>query len=272
MATNLARAACRAGHGVVYVDCDVEEPNGGLFLRPELESTEPVEVPTPEVDTDRCNGCGQCGEICQFSAILAMGGQVLTFPELCHGCGGCWSVCPTGAVRESSRATGTVSLGRSGGVRFVQGELEIAQSMSPPVIRAVRAKAPVGELRLFDAPPGTSCPVVETLRGVDYVVMVTEPTPFGLNDLKLAVAMVRALGLPMGVVVNRADLDDGQSRDYLRTENLDVLCEIPDDRRIAEAYSRGELAGETITEVGRLFDELHMEVMARGAAAAGGAA
>lgn len=272
VATSLARASCRVGHDVVYVDCDVEEPNGALFLRPAIERTQPVRVPVPAVDLDRCVGCGQCGEICQYSAILAMNGQVLTFPELCHGCGGCWSVCPSGAVRESFRTTGTVSLGRSGGVRFVQGELDIGQSMSPPVIRAVRQSAPAGEVRLFDAPPGTSCPVVETLREVDYVLLVTEPTPFGLNDLQLAVAMVRALDRPFGVVVNRADLDDGSTRDYLRKECIDLLAEIPDDRRVAEAYSRGELACDALPEMATLFDELHMEVLARGTAASGATA
>ncbi len=256
VATNLAVTASRAGRSVGYLDCDVEEPNGFLFLKPHITDIRPVNVSIPKVDLDKCIGCGKCGQICQYSAIVSMNKQVLVFAELCHGCAGCWLVCPTGAITESQRQTGQLDLGTSRGVHCVQGLLNIGEAMSPPVIRAVKAAAPVVELLILDSPPGTSCPVIESIRDADFVLLVTEPTPFGLNDLKLAVDVVRALKLPFGLVINRADVGDDETTRYCREQNIEILAEIPDDRKVAEAYSRGEMACDAIPEYRELYNEL----------------
>ena len=256
VATNLAITAARAGRSVGYLDCDVEEPNGFLFLKPQIDQTRPVNVSIPKVDLDKCNGCGQCGRICQYSAIVSMNKQVLVFAELCHGCGGCWLVCPTGAITEFHRQTGQLEIGKAGDVHCVQGLLNIGEAMSPPVIAAVKDAAPDVDILVIDSPPGTSCPVIESVRDSDFVLLVTEPTPFGLNDLKLAVEMVRALKLPFAVVINRADVGDGETRRYCQRQRIDVLAEIPDDRQVAEAYSRGEMACDAIPKYRELYSDL----------------
>jgi len=244
VATNLAFVAARQGRCAAYLDCDVEEPNGAIFLKPQWQQDRPVTSAVPKVDAGKCTGCGQCGEICQYSAILPINRTVLTFPELCHGCGGCVRVCPAGAICEDAREIGRLQAGHAGEVRFVQGLLNIGQAMSPPVIRAVKAAASRADLTIVDCPPGTSCPVIEAMRGAHYALLVTEPTPFGLNDLTLAVEMVRQLKIPFGVLINRADSGNGQTRRYCQTQQIDVLAEIPDVRAVAEAYSRGVLAAE----------------------------
>ncbi len=269
VATNLAVTAARAGHSAAYLDCDVEEPNGFLFLKPTIHETRPVNVSVPAVDLDACNGCGQCGRICQFSAIVVMNKKVLLFHELCHGCGGCWQVCPTGAITESHRQTGQVDLGTADGVHCVGGLLNIGEAMSPPVIAAVKTAAPDVDVTILDSPPGTSCPVIESVRGSDLVLLVTEPTPFGLHDLKLAVAMVRALALPFAVVINRADIGDDATTTYCAQEGIDVLAEIPDDRRVAEAYSRGEMACDAVDAYRQLYSDLLERLLDRRTAHAG---
>jgi MinD superfamily P-loop ATPase len=185
-----------------------------------------------------------------------MNKMVLTFPELCHGCAGCWLVCPAGAISESQREIGRLQAGPAGKVQFVQGLLDIGQAMSPPLIRAVKAAAPQAQLTIRDCPPGTSCPVIESIRGSDYVLLVTEPTPFGLNDLKLAVETVRQLKLPFGVVINRADSGDSETRRFCDRAGIHVLAEIPDVRAVAEAYSRGLLASEASAAYRGVFEQL----------------
>ena len=253
VATNLAYVASRNGQTVAYVDCDVEEPNGHIFLKPEFAATEPVGVMIPEVNNDQCTHCGECGRICQFSAILPMDDAVLVFPELCHGCGGCLLVCPADAITEVLHESGKVQTGSAGAITFVQGMLNIGQAMSPPVIKAVKRSCPPTDLTIIDAPPGTSCPVIESVRDSDYVILVTEPTPFGLNDLKLAVEMVRAVEIPFGVVINRSDIGDQEVAEFCRSRGVSILAEIPDDRKIAEAYSRGEMACEAVPVYQSLF-------------------
>jgi MinD superfamily P-loop ATPase len=248
VATNLAWLAAGDGRSVAYLDCDVEEPNGHLFLAPRIDSSRPIGRLHPLVDENKCTHCGLCGEICRFSAIVCLGEKVLVYPELCHACGGCALVCRSGAIAEAMRESGKLETGAAGGVRFVHGVLNIGEAMSAPLIRQVKGAAPLSDLVIIDSPPGTSCPVVESVRGVDFVVLVTEPTPFGLNDLKLAVEMVRAMKLPFGVVVNRAGLGDLETQEYCRRQGIEILAEIPDDRRVAEAYSRGALACETVPE------------------------
>ncbi len=256
VATNLAAVASRNSIRVAYLDCDVEEPNGALFLRPQIEEKRPVNVSVPGVLEGTCTGCGLCREICQYGAVAVVNKNVLVFPELCHGCAGCWMVCQTGALVESKRTIGRLEMGRADKVDFVQGILNIGEAMSPPVIRQVKEAAVDADLLIIDSPPGTSCPVIESIRDADYVVLVTEPTPFGLNDLVLAVETVRMLALPFGVVINRSDTGDGQTQDYCRKQDIEILAEIPDDRRVAEAYSRGELACDAVQDYSAVFASL----------------
>jgi MinD superfamily P-loop ATPase len=247
IATNLAYLAAQAGRAVVYADCDVEEPNGYLFLKPTIAQERPIDRLIPVVDADRCTLCGRCSDVCRYGAIACVGKSVLVFAELCHACGGCQLACPEQALREEPRSIGRLRLGSSGLVRFLEGVLNVGEAMSPPAIRAVKAALPRDPgLVILDCPPGTSCPVIESVRGADLVLLVTEPTPFGLCDLGLAVEMTRALGLPFAVVVNRADTGDREVWQYCQRQGIAVLAELPDDRAVAEAYSRGELAAVAV--------------------------
>jgi len=260
VATNLAYAASQDGRTVAYLDCDVEEPNGHIFLKPAIDEERPIEKLIPEVDPVLCTHCGQCARVCRYGAIASLPNQTLVFAELCHSCGGCVLACPANAIRETLRPIGGLRLGRSGGIRFVEGVLNVGEAMSPPAIRAVKSAASPEDLTILDAPPGTSCPVIETLRGCDRVILVTEPTPFGLYDLTLAVEMVRAMKTPFAVVVNRADVGDGQVREYCDRNRIPVLAEIPDDRAVAEAYSRGQMICEAVpafrSRIGELLQRL----------------
>jgi len=252
---------------VQLLDCDVEEPNCHLFLRPEINTTGAVGVPTPQVDEEKCNACGECGRICQYHAIVCFKTQTLVFPEMCHGCGGCAKVCPTGAITEVDRPIGTIEKGHTRNLTFAHGRLKVGEPMAPPLIRAVKNHADRNGVTIIDSPPGTSCPVIAALRDSDFIILVTEPTPFGLNDLVLAVETVRQLDIPFGVVINRADVGDGRVRDYCRAEDIALLLEIPDDRRVAEAYSRGEVAIDAVPEFREVFVRLYLEIMKRAGSA-----
>jgi len=253
VATNLAVSV---NGPVQLLDCDVEEPNAHLFLRPSIQETKTVTTPIPEIDLKKCNQCKKCAEICRFRAIAVLGDTVLTFPELCHSCGGCMAVCPEGAITEKGRELGVLETGTINGISFVHGRLRVGEAMSPPLIRAVRERTWDHGLTLIDAPPGTSCPVIAAMKDTDFVLLVTEPTPFGLHDLKLAVEAVKILGIPMGLVINRADVGDGKVRDYAHAEAIPILMEIPFDRQIAESYSRGEMFALALPEWKARFREL----------------
>jgi MinD superfamily P-loop ATPase len=263
VATNLALLISRAGKKVQYVDCDVEEPNGHIFLKPAIEKTQAVTVAVPEVDLEKCTGCDKCGQLCQYSAIVSFKKSVLTFEQLCHSCGGCMLVCPAGAIKEKQKGIGFIDCGASDGVGFVQGRLNIGDVRSPALIRQVKQTAVDEGTVIIDAPPGTSCPVIEAVKSVDLVLLVTEPTPFGLHDLKLAVGMVRRLKLPFAVVINRSDVGDDKVRQYCRAEEIEVALEIPDDRRIAEAYSRGDMIIDVLSEYQKDFADLYEHIESR---------
>ena len=258
--------ALSAPRPVQLLDCDVEEPICHIFLSPVVERRESVGIPVPVVDEEKCTACGECGRICQYSAIVSLKTKPLVFPELCHGCGGCAKVCPAEAITEVEREIGIVEIGGRDGVAFVQGRLNVGHPMSPPLNRSVKGHAAGDGLTIVDCPPGTSCPVVTAVRGSDFVLLVTEPTPFGLYDLKLAVETMRELGLPFGVVLNRADAGDERVDRYCLTEGIAVLLRIADDRRIAEAYSRGESVLQARPGLREAFAELHVEIVHQAAA------
>lgn len=249
LATNLAVVGTERGRSVAYLDCDVEEPNGHLFLQPAIQDRTPVQLLNPHVLEDVCDHCGQCAQVCMFSALVWLGQKPLVFPELCHGCGACALACPKHAIVERPREVGVIETGSSGPIRFVHGRLNIGEAKSPPVIHAVREAAPKVDWQIIDAPPGTSCPAVAAVRDADFVILVTEPTPFGLHDLKLAVAAMREVGVPFAVVINRADAGDERVEQYCAEEAIPVALSIPDDRRVAEAYSRGELMVTAVPEI-----------------------
>lgn len=259
VAVNLATALQRP---VQLLDCDVEEPNAHLFLKGGLQRQEGVCIPVPEVEESLCNACGACGDFCAYHAIASFSTAPLLFPELCHGCGGCTLVCPTKAIREIHRPIGVVETLSCGDVTLIQGRLNVGVAMAPPLIRAVKDRQDAGRPAILDAPPGTSCPVIATLRGADAVALVTEPTPFGLHDLRLAVDMVRSLEIPFGVVVNRVGVGDARVHSFCGEQDIPLLMEIPDDRRIAEAYSRGTLLVEALPEYTALFREFWDRVRA----------
>jgi MinD superfamily P-loop ATPase len=256
VATSLTMELASRDQRVAYFDCDVEAPNGHLFLKPAITESRVVTVPVPLIDSERCTSCGACAEACQYNALACLADRVLTFPEICHGCGACALVCPECAISEAGRSVGVIERGRAGAAEFAQGRLAVGKAMATPVVRELKRSLPDGGFVILDAPPGTSCPVVETLRGVDHVILVTDPTPFGLNGLKLAVGAARHLGLPVGVVVNRSDVGDSGLRQYCLRESLPVHVEIPDLRPVAEAYARGILPGSVIEEYGALIRTL----------------
>ena len=257
IAVNLALAL---GERAELLDCDVEEPNAHIFLRPEITDTKEIDTPIPLVDLSLCTFCGQCAQICRFSAITVVAKKVLIFQDLCHSCGGCTLVCPTGALSEGKRQLGEVSTGHKNGLSFLSGRMRIGETMAPPLIRQVRAQADSRKITIIDAPPGTSCPVIAAMSGVDCIVLVTEPTPFGLHDLKLAVEAVRLLDIPCGLVINRADIGTDEVYRYAQQENLPVLLSIPFDRRIAELYSEGKPLVEALPGWRETFLQLYEDI------------
>ncbi len=247
------------------LDCDVEEPNAHLFLRPKLTHREDVALLVPQIDLNRCTFCGRCAEVCAFHAIAVVGQKVLVFHELCHSCGSCMLNCPAQAILEVPRTIGIIQEGRAGWIRFAHGVLNVGEAMASPLIRQLRVRLSHGqsEVAILDAPPGTACPVVSSLRGADVALMVTEPTPFGLHDLQVAVEVARGgLGLPVGVVVNRDGVGDAGVDAYCEAENIPILMRIPLDRRIAEAYSNGHSLMRAVPELRRSFIDLYARLQA----------
>lgn len=252
IAVNLALALAKdKGKNVQFLDCDVEEPNAHLFLKPVITSSESVEIPVPKIDDKKCNYCGKCAEVCVFNAIAVTKNKVLVFPGLCHGCGACTLFCPEKAISEQGREIGILEEGKAGSISFIDGRLNIGEPMAPPIIRKIKKrinKDGIKEknnditnhhLTLIDAPPGTSCPVIESVKDSDYTILVTEPTPFGLHDLILAVEVLQKLKIPHGVVLNKCDIGDHKVEEYCKKNNIPLLLFIPMDKKIAVAYSQG---------------------------------
>ncbi|MBN1287606.1 MAG: ATP-binding protein [Anaerolineae bacterium] len=242
VATGLALVMAQAGPPPLFLDCDVEAPNAHFFLKPALSRREDVNLLIPQVDLARCTFCGRCAEVCQYHAIAVLNRNVMVFPELCHGCGSCTLNCPERAITETPHVIGVLEAGQTpAGIDFARGLLNIGEPMASPVIRALkkwRTAAP-GQTVIVDAPPGTSCPVVEAMHGADLALLVTEPTPFGLHDLRLAVELARHLSIPAAAIINRDGIgDDGVER-FCREAGLPVLMRIPFDRELAAGLARG---------------------------------
>jgi MinD superfamily P-loop ATPase len=236
IATNLALSI---KDNVQLLDCDVEEPNAHIFIRPEFIDTKPVLVPVPLIDYKKCTFCGKCASICAFNAVAVISKKVLIFPELCHSCGSCQYFCPAKAISEVENEIGILEFGKKNNLEFIHGKLNIGEVLATPVIKDVKKNIDELKMVIIDAPPGTSCPVIESVKGSNFCVLVTEPTPFGLNDLILAVEVLRKMKIPFGVVINRCDLGNKNTEDYCAKENIPILMSIPFKREIATAYSKG---------------------------------
>ena len=252
IAVNLALALAKdKGKNVQFLDCDVEEPNAHLFLKPVITSSESVEIPVPKIDDKKCNYCGKCAEVCVFNAIAVTKNKVLVFPGLCHGCGACALFCPEKAISEEGNKIGILEEGKAGSINFIHGRLDIGEPMAPPIIRKIKKRINEDSIKgknnditnhhitIIDASPGTSCPVIEAVKDSDYTILVTEPTPFGLHDLVLAVEVLQKLKIPHGVVLNKCDIGDHQVEEYCKKNNIPLLLFIPMDKEIAVAYSQG---------------------------------
>ena len=262
IAVNLALSL----NGVQLLDCDVEEPNAHIFLKPEFKERISATIPVPMVDESKCDYCGKCREVCAYNAIAVFPsdkerkGSVLIFPHLCHGCGGCSLLCPQGAIREVDKEIGIVETRNCGDMLFVHGRLNIGEIMSPPLIKQVKECINPAKTVIIDAPPGTSCPVIVSVKESDFCILVTEPTPFGLHDLTLAVEVLRKMNIPFGVIINRTNIGDEKVDEYCLRENISILMRIPFDKKIAEVYSRGipiaESQPEYKNEFKKLFDRI----------------
>ncbi len=260
IATSLALCA---ETDVQYLDCDVEEPNGHIFLKPTLTQSSTCTVTIPQLDETRCTACGKCRDICNFNAIIQFGKTVMLFPELCHSCLGCFRVCEEDALAHGVREIGMLESGMAGPISFVQGRVRVGEAMGVPLLKAVKREINPEILNIIDAPPGTSCSFVESIVDSDYVILVTEPTPFGLHDLKLAVTVVKNFSIPTGVIINRSDLGNDAVRDFCREEQLPLLLEIPFQRNIAEGYARGLNLVETLPELRPVFHSIISQITSR---------
>ena len=253
IATSLALSL---NNGVQFIDCDVEEPNAHIFLKPKIKQSKVVSIPVPKIDESKCTFCGRCAEVCAYNVLAVLKDKVLTFPHLCHGCGGCSLLCPQKAITEVNKEIGVVEIGKVNNLQFIHGKLNIGEVMSPPLIRAVKEYINPTRSVIIDVPPGTSCPVIEAVKGSDFCLLVTEPTPFGLNDLILAVEVLRRLKIPFAVVINRADIGDDKVGLYCQENKISVLMQIPFDKEIASLYSRGEMIIDTKKEYITKFKDL----------------
>ena len=259
VATSLALSI---NNSVQLLDCDVEEPNAHIFLKPKIQHSKAVSIPVPKIDESKCSFCGKCSEVCAYNAIAVLKDKVLTFPQLCHGCGGCSLLCPQKAITETDKEIGVVEVGDSHNLQFAHGRLNIGEAMSPPLIRAVKEYVNPTRTTIIDIPPGTSCPVIEAIKGSNFCILVTEPTPFGLNDLILAVEVLRKIKIPFGVVINRSDIGDDKVDDYCKKENIAILMKIPFKKEIALAYSKGIPIVEELPEYKKEFAKLYKKVTA----------
>lgn len=256
VAVNLALSL----ENVRFLDCDVEGPNAHLFLHPKIEDKYSVYVPIPKIDRQKCDYCGKCAKFCEFNAIAVIPDNVMVFRELCHGCGGCSLVCPREAITEEEKEIGIIEKGHAEDIEFIHGKLNIGESMSTPLIAKVKNNIDRNKRVIIDVPPGTSCPVIESIYGSDYCLLVTEPTPFGLHDLKLAVDVLRRLKIPFSVIINQDGIGDERVDEYCNREKIPIALRIPTNRKIAELYSKGIPFVEEMTGWKEKFAGLYRDI------------
>ena len=257
VATNLALSV---DANIQFLDCDVEAPNAALFLRPTLEETKPVYFSIPKLIEERCNFCGLCSKVCEWNAIACVNKKWLFFPQLCHGCGACWQLCPEKALEKTKKELGIIEKGKAGKIDFIQGKLTIGQAVSPPLIKAVKKEADPSRDIIIDVAPGTACPMVEAVKGSDFCLLVTEPTPFGFNDFVLAVAVLKELNVPHGVVINRSSIGDEKIDNFCEKNNIPIFLRIPLDKKIAKAYSEGKVLVNFDFNWKKKFNELFFKI------------
>lgn len=265
IATSLVLSLTELGTLPIFLDGDVEAPNAHLFLHPDFEKRQEVAIQIPQVDESKCISCGRCAEVCQYHAVVMMGKKTLVFPQLCHGCGSCARVCPEQAIQETPQTIGVLECGPArSGILFAQGVLNIGEPMAVPVIRQLKRwlEPRPGQFEILDAPPGTSCPVVESMRGADFILLVTEPTPFGLHDLRLAVEVAHELNIPVGVVINRDGLGDDHIDEFCRSAQIPILMRVPFERVIAEGVAQGKTLMDIHPQYFSSFRQLLREVAA----------
>jgi MinD superfamily P-loop ATPase len=255
IATNLALVAAERYGYVTLLDCDVEEPNSHIFIKGQKVKEEVVNVKVPEVDESVCTECGACSDFCQYNAIVSLKGKPVVFKEMCHSCGGCSLVCQPKAIHEVDHRIGMINFYSAGKINLIYGLLDVKSPLSPPLISTVKKYESKNALNIIDAPPGTSCPVIEAIKDADFVILATEPTPFGLNDLILAVEVSRKLNKKFAVAINRVGSGDDRVHKYCKEENILIILEIPDDRKIAELYSNGKTIFENLPEYRKSFEE-----------------
>ncbi|MBF0389290.1 MAG: ATP-binding protein [Desulfamplus sp.] len=262
VAVNLATIAAEKG-SVELFDCDVEEPNAHLFVKPQNITKKEVSTMIPSVDIALCNLCQECEKICRFSAINIVAKKIMVFADMCHSCKGCLMVCPTGAISEGARQLGSVLTGYSKqGFKLTWGELRVGEAMSPPLIKKVKDEINnlYNLISIVDAPPGTSCPAITTLRDSDFALLVAEETPFGLNDLTLTVEGLKKLGVPMAIVINRAEESKGIIDDYAEHENIEILGKIPFSKEAAKICSKGLFLVEEMAEIRAIFQKIYQKI------------
>lgn len=258
VSTNLALSIGK--EDIQFLDCDVEEPNAHIFLKPEVISKSPVNVLVPNIDEENCDHCKKCSEFCSYNAILVSSKKVLIFPELCHSCGGCSVICPKGAIAEELFKIGNIYEGFSNCINLIYGELDVTRPLAVPVIKEVKRKIKRDKTVIIDSPPGASCPMIESVKGSDFVLLVTEPTPFGVHDLKIALDVISQLKIPVGIVINRSNLGNKELWNFLEKRDIPLLLEIPFDRHIAELYSKGIPAVFALPELSEKFKELYEKI------------
>jgi len=266
VAISLAVSLASQGREISFLDCDVEAPNAHIFLQPEVQHTQDVDRLVPCVDEQKCNACGRCAEVCQYHAIVVLGQKTLVFPELCHGCGSCTLECPEKAIHEVPEKLGLLEAGHtSQGIQFARGLLDIGEPMAVPVIHQLKKwQSPhTSDIAIWDSPPGTSCPVVESIRGADFLLLVTEPTPFGLHDLQLAIQLGTELEIPIGVVINRDGIGDTRVDEFCQQNNTPILMRIPLEREIGAGIAQGKSLVEIRPAYQARFREMFSQIEAR---------
>ena len=256
VSTNLALSV----KNVQFFDCDVEEPNANIFIKAKIREKEAVNVKIPEIDKKKCNFCGKCSKFCAYNAIAVVSSSVLIFPELCHSCGGCKIVCPNDAISWKEKSIGKIEHGKTKDIDFYHGLLNVGEMQAIPVIKALKRKLNGNKNVILDVPPGTSCPVIESISGSDFCVLVTEPTPFGLYDLKLAVKVVRHFNIPFGVVINRDGIGDKKAEEFCKNQNIPILLKIPERKKIAQLYSKGIALVNESYEWQEMFKEVFNKI------------